>query len=113
MSNEYRTLKKQQYLAFIQECARSGQSKRQWCKDKGINYSSFMRWQARLRDELAGQIMEEQAIVPVKIAAPIPIDVPAQTMPLSEIRLQKDKLVIQLPSSLPAEYILAIAKGLV
>lgn len=26
MSNEYRTSKKQQYLAFIQECARSVQS---------------------------------------------------------------------------------------
>ena len=70
MAGEYHSLKKQQYLNLIKECAHSGKNKREWCSEKGIKYSTFMRWQALLRDEVAEQVMEQQAIVPVKIAPP-------------------------------------------
>ena len=43
MAGEYHSLKKQQYLNLIKECAHSGKNKREWCSEKGIKYSTFMR----------------------------------------------------------------------
>ena len=74
MAGEYHSLKKQHYLKLIKECAHSRKTNREWCSENGIAYSSFMRWQALLRDEAAGKVMEQQAIVPVKIAPPAPGD---------------------------------------
>lgn len=62
MAGEYHSLKKQQYLNLIKECAHSGKNKREWCSEKGIKYSTFMRWQALLRDEVAEQAHFAQKI---------------------------------------------------
>lgn len=100
-------------MHLIKECAHSGKTNREWCSENGIAYSSFMRWQALLRDEAARKVMvEQQAIVPVKIAPPAPVNsIPANESHL-EIRIQKDGVSISLPSTLPAAYILEIVKGL-
>lgn len=66
MAVEYHSLKKQHYLTLIKECAHSGKTNREWCSENGIAYSSFMRWQALLRDEAAGKVMEQQAIWKVR-----------------------------------------------
>ena len=70
MGKEYVNLKKQRCLQLVQECARSGKSKREWCAENGIGYSTFMRWQKRLRDELAGELLAPQEIVPVQVELP-------------------------------------------
>lgn len=62
MAGEYRSLKKQHYLNLIKECASSGKNKQQWCSENGIKYSTFMRWQALLRDEVEDQVMEQQTM---------------------------------------------------
>jgi len=112
MAGEYHNLKKQHYLSLISECAHSGKNKRQWCSENGIKYATFMRWQALLRDEVAGQVMEQQAIVPVKIAPPAPTNnIPEDASP-TEIYIRKGELSVALPSSLPTAYILEIIKGL-
>ena len=112
MAGEYYNLKKQHYLRLIGECAHSGKSKRQWCSENGIKYATFMRWQALLRDEVAGQVMEQRAIVPVKITPPAPVNsVPTDVSP-AEIHIRKGELSVALPSSLPTAYILEIIKGL-
>lgn len=112
MAGEYHDLKKQHYLNLIRECSHSGKNKRQWCSENGIKYATFMHWQALLRDEAAEQVMEQQAIVPVKVTPPAPANsVPADVSP-AEIHIRKGELSITLPSSLPAAYILEIIKGL-
>ena len=70
MGNEYANLKKQRCLQLVQECAHSGKSKREWCAENGIGYSTFIRWQKRLRDELAGELLAPQEIVPVQVELP-------------------------------------------
>ena len=70
MGNEYANLKKQRYLQVVQECAHSGKSKREWCAENGIGYSTFMRWQKRLWDELTGELLAPQEIVPVQVELP-------------------------------------------
>ncbi len=113
MAGEYHELKKQYYLNLIRECAHSGKNKRQWCFENGIKYATFMHWQALLRDEAAEQVMEQQAIVPVKIAPPAPVNnIPVDASPAAEIHIRKGELSVALPSSLPAAYILEIIKGL-
>ena len=99
MAGEYRSLKKQHYLNLIKECASSGKNKQQWCSENGIKYSTFMRWQALLRDEVADQVMEQQTIVP-------------DTALPQEIHIRKGEVSISLPCCLPAAYILEIIKGL-
>ena len=42
MSNQYQKLKKQHYLSLLQECARSGKNKREWCAQAGVKYSTLM-----------------------------------------------------------------------
>ena len=112
MAGEYHSLKKQQYLNLIKECAHSGKNKREWCSEKGIKYSTFMRWQALLRDEVAEQVMEQQAIVPVKIAPPsCGTRIPDRSS-RQEVEIRKGELSISLPNSVSAAYILEIIKGL-
>ncbi len=115
MSDEYRSLKKQHYLNLIQECTRSGKNKREWCAENGIKYSTLMRWQNILRDELAGQIIERQAIVPVTITPPPMITSPEQhaaSATQSEICIETGSLSVHLPASIPADYLLTIIRGL-
>ena len=63
MPNEFQTLKKERSIEIIKACNGSGMPKRQWCREHGIGYSTFMRWQRSLRNELAGEIMVTQAVV--------------------------------------------------
>lgn len=70
MSNRYQELKRQPYLGLLQECARSGMSKRKWCAQAGVKYSTLMRWQGLLRDELAGEILSREEIVLIWIQKP-------------------------------------------
>ena len=41
MGNEYANLKKQRCLQVVQECAHSEKSKREWCAENCIDYSTF------------------------------------------------------------------------
>ena len=63
MPDEFQTLKKESSIEIIKACNGSGMPKRQWCREHGIGYSTFMRWQRSLRNELAGEIMVTQAAV--------------------------------------------------
>ena len=56
MPDEFQTLKKERCIEIIKACNGSGIPKRQWCREHGISYSTFMRWQRSLRNELAGEI---------------------------------------------------------
>ena len=63
MPDEFQTLKKERCIEIIKAYNGSGMPKRQWCREHGIGYGTFMRWQRSLRNELAGEIMVTQAVV--------------------------------------------------
>ena len=67
MPDEFQALKKERCIEIIKACNGSGVPKRQWCRAHGISYSTFMRWQRSLRNELAGEIMVTQAVVSLHI----------------------------------------------
>ena len=72
MPDEFQVLKKERCIEIIKACNGSGVPKRQWCREHGIGYSTFMRWQRSLRNELAGEIMVTQAVVPLQIEPQAP-----------------------------------------
>ena len=120
MSNQYRELKKQHYLNLLRECARSGKNKREWCAQAGVKYSTLMRWQGLLRDELAGEILSGQEIVPVQIQKPgeevlaskSSSDCCADEAETSGICIEKGEVRIYLPADVPIEYLVKLVKGL-
>ena len=63
MPDEFQPPKKERCIEIIKAYNGSGMQKRQWCREHGIGYSTFMRWQRSLRNELAGEIMVTQAVV--------------------------------------------------
>ena len=78
MPDEVQTLKKERCIEIIKAYNGSGMPKRQWCREHGISYSTFMRWQRILRNELAGEIMVTQAVVPLQIEPQASRCTPAQ-----------------------------------
>lgn len=91
MPDEFQTLKKERSIEIIKACNGSGMPKRQWCREHGISYSTFMRWQRILRNELAGEIMVTQAVVPLQIEPQASRCTPAQ-----EVTIQKDGISISM-----------------
>lgn len=121
MGKEYENLKKQRYLQLVQECAHSGKSKREWCRENGITYSTFMRWQRQLRDELAGELLAPQEIVPVHVELPERFSgwntgsAAATAGPVGHeegIEIQTGNIHIRLPKNTPADYLARLVKGL-
>ena len=91
MPDKFQTLKKERCIEIIKACNGSGMPKRQWCREHGISYSTFMRWQRSLRNELAGEIMVTQAVVPLQIEPQASRCTPAQ-----EVTIQKDGISISM-----------------
>lgn len=91
MPDEFQTLKKERSIEIIKACNGSGMPKRQWCREHGISYSTFMRWQRILRNELAGEIRVTQAVVPLQIEPQASRCTPAQ-----EVTIQKDGISISM-----------------
>lgn len=91
MPDEFQTLKKERCIEIIKAYNGSGMPKRQWCREHGISYSTFMRWQRILRNELAGEIMVTQAVVPLQIEPQASRCTPAQ-----EVTIQKDGISISM-----------------
>lgn len=105
MPSEFQTLKIERRREIIKACNGSGMPKRQWCLEHGISYSTFMRWQRNLRNELAGEIMATQAVVPLEIE-PQPTCLSAQ-----EVTIHKGEISISLQGA-SSDLVVAIVRGL-
>ena len=106
MPDEFQTLKKERCIEIIKACNGSGMPKRQWCREHGISYSTFMRWQRSLRNELAGKIMVTQAVDPLQIEPQASRCTPAQ-----EVTIQKDGISISM-HGVSSDMVIAIVRGL-
>ena len=64
MDNTTHEVRLQQWYEIIQNQIKSGQSKRNWCRENGISEKKFFYWQRRVRKELYDS--QEHALEPVK-----------------------------------------------
>ena len=106
MPNEFQSLKKEHHCELVKACNSSGIPKRQWCQEQGISYSTFMRWQRNLRNEVAGEIMAAQAVVPLEIEPQ-----PSCRLSAQEVTIQKDGVSIRLQGA-GSDLVVAIVRGL-
>ena len=106
----------------MQQCARSGKSKREWCRENGIKYSTFMRWQRQLREELAEELLAAQEIAPVQVELPEEaLQQSTGVLPAASasavygegIEISTGSIHIHLPKDTPASYLASLVKGLV
>lgn len=106
MPNEFQSLKREHHCEMVKACNRSGLPKRQWCAEHGISYSTLMRWQRALRNELAGEIMTSQAVVPLEIEPQ-----PSCSLSAQEITIQKNGISISLQGA-SSDFVIAIVREL-
>ena len=106
MPDEFQTLKKERCIENIKACNGSDMPKRQWCREHGISYSTFMRWQRNLRNELAGEIVVTQAVVPLQIEPQA-----SRCTPTQEVTIQKDGISISM-HGVSSDMVIAIVRGL-
>lgn len=87
-----------------------------------LTYSTFMRWQRRLRDELAGELLAPQEIVPVQVEQPEQASrwntgiAAAKAGPgiyEEGIEIRTGNIHILLPGNTPADYLASLVKELV
>ncbi len=60
-------LRIQKWIPVIEEQAKSGMSKEEWCAMHGINRTSFFRWQKRVREYLLDQCETQPSQHPLSI----------------------------------------------
>ena len=87
-------------------------SKRSWCRENGVSYSSYMRWQKVIREQAADAVLapEEHAIVPIRPAGG---KTPSLEDSSQQIQIRKEDLVMTLPATVEPEYLAAVVQSLV
>ena len=110
MGDTVKQLKQEHWRDLVRECNRCDQSKRSWCKENGIGYSTYMKWQKDLRIQLAETTQEPHAIVPLCEGL---AEGRTATQSVDQIRIQKDSLVITFPLTVQPEYPAAVIRSLV
>ena len=112
MKNLVKEIKQQRWLQLVYDCRQSGQSKRSWCRENGVSYSSYMRWQKVIREQAADAVLapEEHAIVPIRPAGG---KTPSLEDSSQQIQIRKENLVITLPATVEPEYLAVVVQSLV
>lgn len=69
MDQSSHKLREQHWMTIIQQCNREskeeGFTKLEWMERNNINYHSFYRWQHKLRNNIASELLIAQAKMPV------------------------------------------------
>ncbi|MBE6107088.1 MAG: hypothetical protein E7192_00420 [Erysipelotrichaceae bacterium] len=93
MSQSSHKLREQHWMSMIQQCNRESKqeciSKKEWLKRNGVNYHLFYRWQQKLRNNIASDVLVSQAqmSVPAVVDSSLPQFtevVPPKPCPISD-----------------------------
>ena len=97
--DEYRA---QQWAMVVQECAASGLSNREFCRQRGIAEKSFYYWQRKLRTQI------------VKSASPQLVQLEPAPVPLQDemLQIQYRGAELKLPSSVDMDAVAALLRSL-
>ena len=90
----------QQWETVVQECAASGLSNREFCRQRGIPEKSFYYWQRKLRQQI------------VESAAPQLVPVEPGTAPEDLLQIQYRGAELKLPAGVDMDAVAAILRSL-
>ena len=95
--DEYRA---QQWAMVVQECAASGLSNREFCRQRGIAEKSFYYWQRKLRTQI------------VESAAPQLVQLEPVTEPDDLLQIQYRGAELKLPIGVDMDAVAALLRSL-
>ena len=85
MDQSSHKLREQHWMTIIQQCNREskeeGITKLEWMERNNINYHSFYRWQHKLRNNIASELLIAQAKMPVAAVVESPVPQFAEVLP--------------------------------
>lgn len=86
-------LRIKQWIPIIEEQAKSGVSKGEWCTMQGIDRTTFFRWQKRVRAYLLDQWEDQSSLPPSPAQADETgfVEIPSAQASLVEISGQTDR----------------------
>ena len=90
----------QQWEMVVQECAASGLSNREFCRQRGIPEKSFYYWQRKLRQQI------------VESASPQLVPLEPVTTPEDLLQIQYRGAELKLPADVDMDAIAAILRSL-
>ncbi len=82
-------VRKQQWLAIMEECLASGKPKTTWCRENGISNKQFFYWQRILRKEAYLEKIENKEVV----GAGFLPDSSKEVVPFVELQQPSDKIL--------------------
>ena len=95
--DEYRA---QQWAMVVQECAASGLSNREFCRQRGIAEKSFYYWQRKLRTQI------------LEAASPQLVPLEPPSVPAEYLCIQYRGAELKLPSDVDMDALAAILRSL-
>ncbi len=111
ISEVKKEVRRQEWLAMVQECQNSGKPVKTWCRENGINMYTYYSRLKKLRTEVLEQA-EQQSIVPVSVSEEIST-VSEQAKPESgTVVMRKNGLEVELPESMETEKLLVLMRGM-
>ena len=90
----------QQWETVVQECAASGLSNREFCRQRGIPEKSFYYWQRKLRQQI------------VESAAPQLVPLAPVTEPEDLLQIQYRGAELKLPAGVDMDAVAALLRSL-
>ena len=90
----------QQWEMVVQECAASGLSNREFCRQRGISEKSFYYWQRKLRQQI------------VESAAPRLVPLDPVTAPEDLLQIQYRGAELKLPAGVDMDGVAALLRSL-
>lgn len=112
-------LRHKEWAEMVSECQASGKKVDEWCRENGINVSTYYKRLNVLRTELI-EGNEKQSIVPVSVSSSIAVpqknavsdNEQKLVSDTGKITIRKDGFEIELPQDTPEDMLMALFRGL-
>ena len=94
------------WIPIVTECCNSGQSKKSWCEERGIDVKSYFYYQKKVYNLVKKPAAEFVELVPVEGPKP------AETTNTVAARIIIDGIVVELCNGIDSHTISTIVRGL-
>ena len=94
------------WIPIVTECCNSGQSKKAWCEERGIDVKSYFYYQKKVYNLIKKPSAEFAELVPVEEAKPV------EMTNASVARIVIDGIIVELCNGIDSNTVSTIIRGL-